>query len=322
MIPLNETPRPSSRRGRRIGRPPSRILPNGPPRLRGYHPVTRPGILGRIPPGHSVAPPRPFRKFAIDPKDRPLPRAPSESTRKEAPTEKPQGGGGSTKRHKFTHDEILDQASQDSSNFVVVLAEEEEEELHVPWWVYVIMHTQKAKRFKCRTHVGRSRNPFRKEVFHNLKALKRCKVTRPAAGHWKLCMVVGPFLSEQEACQVVKEWRKSKRAEYGRHAYGMNLCMNSDGRLLCFSSLLTEDVPISKLNQLPPEYLTPFKSSPVGNQRVAELLESKAFRDSLETTEQGHSQDGGEGGKRKGGKESSESQSEPKRSKTTIQSSE
>lgn len=174
------------------------------------------------------------------------------------------------KRHKFTHQEILKASLDNLSKFIIVLGGNDP--LDVPWWVYVIMHTQKEKRFKCRTHVGRSKNPFRKEMLHNLKALKKCKVTRPAAGYWKLCMVVGPFFSEHRACKVVKEWRKSKRAEYGRHSYGMKLCMNSNGKLLCFSNLLMDDIPIHTLKELPPEYLTPFKSSLIGKKDIALLL--------------------------------------------------
>jgi hypothetical protein len=89
-------------------------------------------------------------------------------------------------------------------------------------------------------------------------------------------MVVGPFMTERESREVVKEWRKSKRAEYGRHAYGMNLCMDSEGKLLCFSSLLKEEVPIEQLKKLPPEYLTPFKSVPVGQHEVSRLIDSKS----------------------------------------------
>ncbi len=174
-----------------------------------------------------------------------------------------------TKRQKFTHKEILEQALEEPVKFVVVLGED------APWWVYVAMHTQKTKRFKCKTHVGRSKNPFRKEMFHNLKALKRCKVTRPAAGYWMLAMVVGPFDTQKMACSVVKDWRASKRAAYGRHAYGMKLCRDSRGELLCFSNLLTEDVPIERLEKVPPEFLTPFKSTPLGIQEVEALIKAR-----------------------------------------------
>ncbi|MHA1680639.1 MAG: hypothetical protein ACTSUE_06495 [Promethearchaeota archaeon] len=173
---------------------------------------------------------------------------------------------------KFTHDEILAEASKDPSNFVVVLGESDPK--NVPWFVYVVMHAQKAKRFKCRTHVGRAKNPFRKEMEHNLKALKRCKVTRPAAGFWKLCMVVGPYMTESEAEEAVREWRKTKRAEYGRHANGMKLCENSQGKLLCFSDLVTEDIAIDQLKKLPQEHFTPFKSFPLSNAEVQSIIDS------------------------------------------------
>jgi hypothetical protein len=182
-------------------------------------------------------------------------------------------------QNKFTHGDILREASADSSNFVAVLGETDMK--NVPWFVYVIMHAQKAKRFKCRTHVGRSKNPFRKEIEHNLKALKRCKVTRPAAGFWKLCMVVGPYSTEHEAEEVVKEWRKSTRAEYGRHANGMKLCENSGGQLLCFSNLVTEDIPIERLKKLPPEYFTPFKSFSVSNDKVSAIIDNGNSVDDL-----------------------------------------
>ncbi len=170
------------------------------------------------------------------------------------------------KRQKFTHTEILQKAYGDAVNFVVPMG------LHPPWWTYLIMHTQKAKRFKCRTHVGMSRNPFRKHVLHNLKSLKKCKVTRPAAGYWMMCMVVGPFETGREAATVVKQWRSSKRGEYGRHEYGIKLCMESEGSILCFSVLLKEDVPIARLKKLSQEHLTPFKSPPVGNYEVDLVL--------------------------------------------------
>jgi hypothetical protein len=342
FLPLNEIP-PTRRR---IGRPPTRargsmqrgpsilVPPNPRARVPGKGPSS--AFAGRGAPSRRGRRPgrRPFPRerftFPESPRAEPsvayskedLPVSVSVSVspsvgERERERETERSGQG-TKRQKFTHNEILEEADQDPSNFVVVLGETKNPG-NVPWWVYVIMHTQKAKRFKCRTHVGRSKNPFRKEVFHNLKALKRCKVTRPAAGHWKLCMVVGPFMTEGEACDVVKEWRKSKRAEYGRHAYGMNLCMNSDGRLLCFSNLLTEDVSIEKLNKLPPEYLTPFKSSPIGNQEVALLLDSKGFRKSSDTDPPSQNL-----GKRKNAKtsETSGKRSESKRSKTVVQSKE
>lgn len=181
--------------------------------------------------------------------------------------------GGASKTSKdpevLTQMDVLRRSRDNAANFCITIG------IDPPWWLGVIMHDRQEKKYKCKTHIVVTTLPFRKTMHHNLRTLNDCKVTRPAAGHWQDIMYVGPFPTRQETLSIGKRWKKSKRGEYGRHFYGIQYVMEEYKRetgmeLLCFSSLVIEDIPVDMLMKVPQESLTPFKSNPLTREQAVQ----------------------------------------------------
>lgn len=175
------------------------------------------------------------------------------------------------------------------------------------WFVYLLTHNERSRGFKCYTYVGVSRNPFRKHMQHRMRALPQCKTTRPAAKHWILAEVIGPFEEYRHANEIRHSWRDATRGENGRHVTGMLMvhlinsydnnedfsfakeCGNdelshledyakiNDLQLLvrCFSSTVSDPVPFFMLKDVPSSQWLPSTSTPLSMEDVERITGHK-----------------------------------------------
>lgn len=173
-----------------------------------------------------------------------------------------------------------------------------------PWFVYLLTHNERSRGFKCYTYVGVSRNPFRKHMQHRMRALPQCKTTRPAAKHWVLAEVLGPFEHYENANEVRYTWKEARRGESGRHITGMymvhliNRSSDSSGEdisigndigddlahlehyakrkglqmlVRCFSRTVLEPIPFSMLKNVSSTHWMPSTSDPLSMRDVERL---------------------------------------------------
>lgn len=171
------------------------------------------------------------------------------------------------------------------------------------WFVYLLTHNERSKGFKCYTYVGVSRNPFRKHMQHRMKALPQCKTTRPAAKHWVLAEVLGPFEDYKHANEVRHSWREATRGENGRHVTGMLVVhlINSNGKdeefkegsddlshleeyakknglkllVRCFSRTVSDPVPFFMLKDVPSSKWMPSTSKPLSIEDIERITGTK-----------------------------------------------
>jgi hypothetical protein len=134
-----------------------------------------------------------------------------------------------------------------------------------PYWIYVIAFEgiivdkrTGAEKYNSQTKCGVSKNPFRKHLQRNTKALSRCKYNNDGVGKWVLLTVVGPFENRTVTRGVLRRVRKESRNQYFRPIYTMNMVLkaarNEDygGRkLVCFARHVSEDVPVDMLVRVP-----------------------------------------------------------------------
>lgn len=119
-------------------------------------------------------------------------------------------------------------------------------------YTFLITHPLHGK--KTSAHVGHSTNPALDVYLHNhLKTNDR--TTSAAAPHWRLDMVMGPFLSHEQATECSKEWvnntrgmdSKRKRALLLSRMYGVPL----------YSASAKPKVPVKEYLRkvAPPKYM-------------------------------------------------------------------
>lgn len=94
-----------------------------------------------------------------------------------------------------------------------------------PWddvyFVYLMINT--FERTKTHTYVGKDRKPRRKVMLHNSGHVKNARSTRPAMGHWRLMMTIGPVGSRSRAKELRDEWRAHSRGIEPRSERGREI---------------------------------------------------------------------------------------------------
>jgi hypothetical protein len=139
-----------------------------------------------------------------------------------------------------------------------------------------------------------------------MRALPQCKTTRPAAKHWVLAEVVGPFEEYKHANEIRHSWRDATRGENGRHVTGMlmvhliNAYENDEDfsfakegndelshledyakinglKLLvrCFSRTVSDPVPFFMLKDVPSSQWMPSTSTPLSMEDVERITGHK-----------------------------------------------
>ena len=162
-----------------------------------------------------------------------------------------------------------------------------------PYWIYVMAfegiivdkRTGKEK-YNSQTKCGVSKNPFRKHLQRNTKALSRCKYNNDGVGKWVLLTIVGPFENRNVARGFLRRVRKESRNQYFRPIYTMNMVLkaarNEDyggRRLVCFARHVSENVPVDMLVRVPKEHMIlKSKLCPMDRKTVERLISKKRKR--------------------------------------------
>ncbi len=105
--------------------------------------------------------------------------------------------------------------------------------------VYCYLMQNLKKRSKTHTYVGKARCPSERVQRHNRGTVRNVKSTRSACGHWILDMVIGPFLSKEEALRFRSEWKKNFRGIESRRKHGV--IMAEERELLCWDRNATAE---------------------------------------------------------------------------------
>jgi hypothetical protein len=112
--------------------------------------------------------------------------------------------------------------------------EEDDDEWQDVYFIYLMINT--FPRTKTHTYVGKDRKPRRKVMLHNSGGVKNARSARPAMGHWKLEMVIGPVWSHDTARRIRNEWRANSRGIEPRSKRGREIAKKY--QLVCWDARL------------------------------------------------------------------------------------
>lgn len=81
-----------------------------------------------------------------------------------------------------------------------------------PYYVYLMRSLRPPGMYKSpyNTHLGKGRNPVRKNIQHNLGLLDS-KSTRQGRPNWETVWFVGPFDTKAKAIEFRDDWRKRRK---------------------------------------------------------------------------------------------------------------
>jgi len=92
---------------------------------------------------------------------------------------------------------------------------------HRLWFAYLMANGY--IRTKTHSHIGKDNRPLRKLKAHNLNRVRNAKSTRPASGHWKVEMIIGPFDSKTKVLLFRHKWKRKSRGIIPRRLRGIKL---------------------------------------------------------------------------------------------------
>jgi hypothetical protein len=98
------------------------------------------------------------------------------------------------------------------------------------WFAFLMIHTLEGK--KKSTVIGSSKNPIWTVHVHN-KGLIYNKDTRMAMGHWRLAVVLGPFLCKVICDQCCADWLVKTRGVASKIAKGSVLMTKYNVDMYC-----------------------------------------------------------------------------------------